>query len=149
MAVPTNLKNKIKLAYLSGLTVAEILAKYEVRADTLRNWINKGSKFERPWNEIKESEKEAKAFVENLESDEFTIRDLIVHNLSVLRRGVTSIEDTGQQLGIDAILKMAKINDYLIRWEQHYLDQGEDYENLTDEDIDKIDESNPFGGFGG
>ena len=84
-------KKNAKRLYLEGEKPKVIAARLDINYNTLKYWIDKGSKEDPPWKEIREAGKQDQ-LLNLLKDKKATLQDIYDLGLSIVQRGLAHIE---------------------------------------------------------
>jgi len=111
-------KSLAKTLYLhENMTLAEIAEKTGIKLNTLKYYVDKGSKTEPAWKDAKSAGKDNE-LLEVLKDDKGNISDIYSLGLSVVQRSLANMELRGEELSVQGVDRLLSALDKIDRWKR-------------------------------
>lgn len=136
-------KLKARTMYLSGQSPQDIADELQISINTVRYWVDKGSKYEAPWKEVKKEESDTE-LLKLLEKKTASLDDIFSLGINALRRGLAHIELNKVVLETSAMSQLVTILDKVDRWKDLEAARNEKESGMTLEESEDAIKNHPF-----
>lgn len=143
MAIDPNMKEKARFLYKQGYSVTRIAEETGLNQHTLMSWIDKGSRVEKPWKEIRMIEKHNE-LKEHLERNNATTSEVFDMGLELVWRSMKEMLTGNVNLNEKGVNTMMNVLDKIERWKQNE-ETSKDFNLSAEEAKNLLDSKNLFG----
>ena len=115
-----------------NMTLAEISVKTGIKLNTLKYYVDKGSKADPAWKTVKAAGKDNE-LLDVLKGDKGNISDIYSLGLAVVQRSLANMELRGEELNVQGVDRLLSALDKIERWKRLEEVKDEvDAENLAE-----------------